>query len=82
MEKKELVLAKLGMLFEGVFSLIGLGKYDILNLLLETIHAIISVRLNGNFFLAHHFILLHFSSTKLSRGRSRTKLFHSQSPSS
>lgn len=42
-EKKEIVLSKLGALFEGVFSLIGLGKYDILNLLLETIHSIISV---------------------------------------
>lgn len=47
MEKKELVLRKLGALFEGVFSLIGLGKYDILNLLLETIHAIISVSFKG-----------------------------------
>lgn len=42
-EKKETVLSKLGALFEGVFSLVGLGKYDILNLLLETIHSIISV---------------------------------------
>lgn len=42
-EKKEIVLRKLGALFEGVFSLLGLGKYDFLNLLLETIHAIISV---------------------------------------
>lgn len=42
-DKKGAVLNKLGALFEGVFSLIGLGKYDILNLLLETIHSIISV---------------------------------------
>lgn len=46
-DKKEIVLAKLGPLFEGVFSLIGLGKYDILNLLLETIHSIISVSMVG-----------------------------------
>lgn len=42
-DKKDIILSKLGSLFEGVFSLIGLGKYDILNLLLETIHSIISV---------------------------------------
>lgn len=42
-KKREALLAKIGTFFDGVFSLVGLGKYDILNLLLETIHAVISV---------------------------------------
>lgn len=78
-EKKETVLGKLGALFDGVFSLVGLGKYDILNLLLETIHSIISV--SGNYlnveFVKFNSFLLTFapSLTTRSRDLSRTRSY-------
>lgn len=61
-EKREVLLSKLGTLFDGVFSLIGLGKYNILNLLLETLHSIISVRY---FFIILMIVHLQFGCDNL-----------------